>query len=273
MKLKLVGFILLLVNFFNVCNSEKPLVVVIPSYNNSQWYQWNLDSVFRQQYNNYRVIYLDDCSSDGTGVLVEEYIKQRGFEDKVILIKNTERKLALANIYYAVHSCDDEEIILILDGDDSFAHDKVMQRINQAYQNENVWLTYGNFSYFFKDRGMYKSRSTMIDKKLIESNGYRDDGSAMVSHLRTFYAALFKKIKKEDLLYQGDFYSMCYDVAIMIPMLEMSGGKFEFIPDVLYLYNRDNVINDDKVNGDLQLSLDREVRSKSKYQPLSSLFH
>ena len=44
-----------------------------------------------------------------------------------------------------------------------------------------------------KDRGMYKSRSTMIDNKLIESNGYRDDGSAVVSHLRTFYAGLFKK--------------------------------------------------------------------------------
>jgi len=55
---------------------EKPIVVVIPSYNNSKWCDWNLSSVFQQKYNNYRVVYIDDCSNDNTYELVTEKVKQ-----------------------------------------------------------------------------------------------------------------------------------------------------------------------------------------------------
>jgi hypothetical protein len=41
------------------------------------------------------------------------------------------------------------------------------------------------------------------------------------SHLRTFYAWLFKKIKKE-LCYQGTFASMTGDIAMMLPMIKMT---------------------------------------------------
>src|SRR5579862_6844435 len=81
---------------------ERDFVVVIASYNNKDWYQANLDSVFSQNYSHYRVIYIDDCSPDGTAKFVEEYIKARGLEHKVTLIKNTVRQRALANLYNAI---------------------------------------------------------------------------------------------------------------------------------------------------------------------------
>jgi hypothetical protein len=41
---------------------------------------------------------------------------------------------------------------------------------------------------------------------------------------------LFKKIKKEDLLYEGEFVLMSWDIAMMFPMLEMeSKGHIAFI--------------------------------------------
>ena len=42
------------------------MVIVIPSYNNEQWVEKNLISVFNQKYENYRIIYVDDCSQDNT---------------------------------------------------------------------------------------------------------------------------------------------------------------------------------------------------------------
>jgi len=72
-------------------------------------------------------------------------------------------------------------------------------------------------------------------------------------------------------LYDGKFYPMTADVATTKPMLEMSGGRFKFIPEVLYIYNTSG-INNDKVNGNLQSNLDKEIRSKEKYQALSCLF-
>ena len=43
---------------------EKPFVVVIPSYNNTKYCEQNLLSVLGQEYTNFRVIYLEDASTD-----------------------------------------------------------------------------------------------------------------------------------------------------------------------------------------------------------------
>ena len=63
---------------------EKPLAVIVCSYNNIKWAEKNLDSIFFQRYRNYRVIYVDDGSTDGTADFVEHYIKDHDLEDKVV---------------------------------------------------------------------------------------------------------------------------------------------------------------------------------------------
>jgi len=50
----------------------KSLVVVIPSFNNARWCRRNLESVLDQAYPLYRVIYIDDASTDGTPDLVDQ---------------------------------------------------------------------------------------------------------------------------------------------------------------------------------------------------------
>jgi cellulose synthase/poly-beta-1,6-N-acetylglucosamine synthase-like glycosyltransferase len=49
---------------------KKSVVVIIPSYNNAEWYDKNLSSVFAQDYQNYKVVYMDDNSDDDTYKLV-----------------------------------------------------------------------------------------------------------------------------------------------------------------------------------------------------------
>src|SRR5438046_1146031 len=83
---------------------EREIVIIIPSYNNENWYERNLDSVVNQRYHNYSIIYINDCSTDDTGLLVAQYIKDKKLEHRVTLINNTERKGALANFYYAIHT-------------------------------------------------------------------------------------------------------------------------------------------------------------------------
>src|SRR5579864_4480665 len=52
---------------------DKPIVVVICSYNNSKWTKDTLDSVFSQDYSNFRLIIVDDCSSDGNQEVIQQY--------------------------------------------------------------------------------------------------------------------------------------------------------------------------------------------------------
>jgi len=246
---------------------EKPMVVVIPSYNNKQWYQQNLNSVFKQQYNNYRVIYIDDCSEDGTGDLAEQYIAACGQTDRVTLIKNKTRRRALANHYHAVHMCDDHEIIVQLDGDDWFKHNRVLQWVNRAYANEQVWLTYGQYEEFPSQK---IGRCKPLLPASIAYNCYREC-SWVTSALRTFYAGLFKQIALKDFMYNSDFFTVACDLAFMFPMLEMAGTHAHFIDEVLYVYNRTTGANDDKVAFIEQVHADNVIRARKKYMPIDAL--
>ena len=271
---------------------EKAMVVVIPSYKNSKWYTWNLASVLKQDYKNFRVIYIDDHSPDKTAEKVEEYVRSKNipinklfFDDQrsndilqvtdqfqkavnqnpsfFSLVINKNRAGALANLYRGIWSCCDEEIVVTLDGDDWFADFQVLKRLNEAYQNDNIWLTHGTMIEYPSGS---KGWSEPIPLKIIKKNAFRN--FKCPSHLRTFYAWLFKRIKLEDLLYRGEFFSMTWDMAIMYPMVEMCGSRHAFISEPTYIYNMSNPINDNKVNAELQRTLDRYIRAQTPYERL-----
>ncbi len=242
---------------------EKPMVVLITSYNNSRWLNKNLISVLKQNYSNYRIIYIDDCSQDGTGKLAHDLIHTLKQESKITLICNKERKGALANIYDAVWSCSNEEIIVSLDGDDWFPDVSVLKKINAEYTKSEIWLTHGTLI-------EYPNKSTSwcipVPENIIKQNLFRT--YRCPSHLRTFYAWLFKMIDVDDLLHEGQFFSMTWDQAIMFPMIEMAGERHSFIKDTVYVYNVANSINDNKVNAGLQNQLEAIIRAKKPYSRL-----
>jgi glycosyltransferase involved in cell wall biosynthesis len=243
----------------------KKIAVIIPSYNNGQWYERNLSSVVAQDYHNFRVIYVDDCSSDRTGELVEQFIAGRSSGSLIHLIRNHLRVGALQNLYDTIHLCDDEEIVILLDGDDWLAHSAVLKKINEAYANPDCWMTYGQYRSWPDDTiGISKE----IPSDVIYTNAFRENEWCS-SHLRSFYAWLFKLIRAEDLLGPGGaFYDMAWDQAIMFPMLEMSGHRAKFISEVLYIYNAANPISDYKVDRQLQRSLEAAIRLKKRYDRL-----
>lgn len=247
--------------------SEKPIVVIVPSYNNSLWYEINMRSVLCQNYNNYRVIYIDDSSTDNTYDLVKECIKSKNAEHKVTLIHNNIRKGALANIYAAIHSCKNHELIVLVDGDDWLHNANVLAKINATYADSNIWMTYGQWQAYPDNRvGDCKE----IPMSIKVNNVYREwDWAA--SHLRTFYAGLFKEIKLKDLLYEGNFFDVAWDMAMLFPMLEMSGEHFKFIGELLYIYNCATPLNDFKTKFVRQIHCDKVIRSRKKYSPLSRI--
>jgi len=254
--------------FSTICakkSEEKPIVVLITSYNNAQWYQKNLDSALNQNYKNYRIIYVDDCSPDGTGDLVQQYIYENDWQDMVTLVKNKTRKLKMENFYNAVHNlCEDEEIIIDLDGDDWWVDENVLTKINEAYADPQVWITYGTYATWPNPEGCV---CDVIPKRVVRENSYRQY-RWVTSQQRTFYAWLFKKIDPEHFKYDGEFLDMACDVAYMFPMLEMAGGRFKYITDVIYVYNRANILNDNKKDMFRQRLLDGYIRGIKRYEKI-----
>lgn len=248
-------------------NNNKHFVIVTTSYKNARWYKKNLDSVFSQTYKNWHMIYTDDCSPDSTGDLVEEYLKTHDINKQVTLIKNQERKLALHNIVHSIYQCKSSDIIVSLDGDDWFAHPNVLSHLNSVYQNINTWMTFGSFS-LASQEGVRDEWLHDYDQATISKRAFREYPNMLPSHLRTFYVGLFKKIQLNDLMYKGEYFDMAWDMAFMIPMIEMASNHYSFINDILYVYNNLNDLNDNKVNAARQGYLDRVIRKLPKYPVL-----
>lgn len=271
---------------------EKKIVIVIPSYNNTKWLGLNLDSALKQKYSNFRVIYVDDHSADKTADGVECFLKNKhvdfrrlDYDDSdagnhaeaaenfsalvnseshfFILVRNINRAGAMANLYRMIHSCFDFEIIVTLDGDDWFAHNNVLKELNVVYSSGEVWYTHGTLKEYPSGQVTW---SEPVSKTAIKKNAYRD--FKCPSHLRTFYAWLFKKVPLDDFLYDGNFFKMAWDMAIMFPIAEMAAERHAFINRVNYIYNVSNALNDNKIDPQLQNDLDRYIRNKPRYQRL-----
>ncbi len=247
----------------------KSICVVTTSRNNADWYQKNLDSVFAQNYprDKVHIVYCDDASTDNTFNLVWEHVVQCGWQNNVTLLGNNRRRGAMFNHWRAIHLCAPDSIIVNLDGDDWFAHNNVLQTINQAYQNEKTWITYGQYE---EDHNPGKKigHCREIPRVVKQRNAYRAF-DWVSSHPRTFYAGLFQQIPLGYLLYKDDFFTSAVDLAMMFAMLELSGGRVAFIPEILYMYNVANPNLTCRKNVLWQLTMGYVSRGRQSLRPLT----
>jgi glycosyltransferase involved in cell wall biosynthesis len=243
-------------------------VFIVTSYNNASYYMKNLFSLLRQTYTDFRIIYVDDCSPDGTADLVSRYLVDNNPTNiPVLLLRQPERKRKMYNFYYAMQFVEDEEVAIDMDGDDWLVHRHVLEKLNQIYQDPRVWVTYGNYV-AIQDKNKNKGYCFPFEPSVIEKNAYRDV-PPRTSHLKTFYAWLFKKIDVADFMDNGQFLSSTSDYAIMFPLLELSGGRFKYVPEIWYMYNSENPIMDWKVNGPLQKKCFNIIKKKKRYNSVS----
>ena len=119
--------------------------VVIIGYNNGAFVEKTLRSVFSQNYLDFRIFYVDDASDDGSFELARDLIYESGQMLRVELMQNKERVGIAANLLRVVEQCADQEIIVVINGEDWLAHKWVLSRLNQYYANPDLWLTFGQY--------------------------------------------------------------------------------------------------------------------------------
>lgn len=246
--------------------SESPFVVIIASYNNQPYAKKNILSVLNQNYTNFRVIYIDDHSTDKTLFEATHALKDHPKKEKVEFFRNRKNLGAMENHYHAIHRCKRDEICVILDGDDWFSSQDALKILDSYYQNPNCWMTWGSYLEFPQMRlGSYSKKAEIND--LVLANLRKKPWQT--SHLRSFYAGLFHRIKKQDLQMNGKFVPVCCDVAEMIPLLEMARERAFFVPEILYIYNTANPISDSKVNYQLRSEVLKKIYDSAIYPKLN----
>lgn len=258
---------------FHARPDDIEIVVVIPSYNNGPYVEENLKSLFKQDYTKWQLIYLNDASTDSTRSEVLRCIHKYKMQKKCVVVHNKERLGAMANLYHAIHAVAPHKVIVQIDGDDILKHNKVLSRVAKTYRNKNIWITYGNYESFPKNApGWFNDTCHAFPIEVIQNADFRNY-TWVAYPLRTFYAKLFHNIKTEDLKYNGQFFPVVSDTAMMHPMFEMAAnGHIHYEKEVLYIYRVNTGINDFYLRKPLMDELSNYIKALPKYPALNQLF-
>jgi len=206
-----------------------------------------LTSLLNQKYQNWEAQVLLD--PDETN---ESYEIAKRFEcDRIKVSLNTERQGPTKNHMdcVAMMNPSDEDVCVVLDSDDWFAHDYVLTVIENEYlKKPDLLVTHGSWIDYPNPGSLQPNNSkpyTSEEFKNVRRTIFKG------SHVRTIKYKVWKNITNDYLTHSqtGKYYDSCGDVAIMVTALEMAGyDRVKFIPDILYIYNRETGFNEDKVS-------------------------
>lgn len=250
---------IILKDFFKFIETSSGLlnafVFIVPSFNNKDNYEMNLQSIFSQSYKNFRLIYIDDMSTDNTYELVEKYLSDQSDQsDQSLIFKQFKRQRQGASRYIASHMCYDDEILVFLDGDDWLYNCDVLDNLNTFYNLNNLLMSYGSYYVYDQDCTVAGKKmnfpyhrligTRQFPQNIILEKKYREY-DWISCHLRTVRAGVFKNIHLEDMLINGSFTLLASDLLEMIPCLEMCGDRHSNIKIPTLVYNKVNSINYD----------------------------
>ena len=111
--------------------------IVVPMYNSKQYINATIDSVVQQTYENWRMIIVDDNSTDDSCNLVEKRVVK---DDRIILIKQLKNNGAGVSRNIGINNSN-SEYVAFLDSDDIWEKDKLEVQV-EAMIKENI-----NFSF------------------------------------------------------------------------------------------------------------------------------
>jgi glycosyltransferase involved in cell wall biosynthesis len=241
--------------------------IVVPFYNCEIWIKRCLLSIATQQFKNWECVVINDASTDKSKDVLDnlEFVQN---DPRFSVIHNPVNVKALKNIVdgfnYLKCESDPDAVMMVIDGDDFLYSEYSLHIVSSAYsQYPSALLTYGNW---VGHPDGTDSNCQPYDLETVTNNRFRYM-PFVASHLRTFKSKIWYNINDEDLRdSSGEYFVAGWDVAFMMPMLEMSGERHIFIPNRLYCYNRYNPISDCKIREKDQLDAVRLVQSRKPYK-------
>lgn len=246
----------------------KRFKIVVPSFNSVDYIGKTLQSIEMQTDDQFDVCVIDDGSTiEKQREIISEFCTRNHWKS----LFNEKNQGAMYGLVHAIPllACEDDDVIIVIDGDDWLAHKNVLKKLRQVYTENDVVLTWGQCEiYPFGKSPIYYAQP--IPDMIIEQKLFRDI-PFVFWHLATFKYSLWRHIKDEDLRdVDGKYLRLQKDKATLFPMLEMAGKKIHFIDEVLYIYNKENPLNDyDNTPSAESKRVDELIRGRERYHTIN----
>jgi glycosyltransferase involved in cell wall biosynthesis len=244
---------------------QNKFIIISTVYNKSKWVRFNVNSIKQQSYTNYLTAYGYDKSTDDT----LEHLLDAIADDPDFRIYMNPNPGCFLNCFMGTYKhlketgqIEPDDIIVEIDGDDWLLHPFVLQYLNQVYQNDNIWMTYGQYIHYPSGElgGHYHLH---LDDLVDAQNSYRSN-TFPYSHLKTYKAFLLDKVTDEDLIdpVTSKYFNAAADFALCMPLVEMAGKSRIFrVDEPLYVYNVSSDLESETNNRvELQKEIEQRIR-------------
>ena len=189
---------------------------IVTACRNSRNIERCIKSVLSQSKQFWRMVIVDDCSTDDTYDRATKAAKE---DPRITIIKNSKRKYALQNIVESVWQyAGQDDVVVTLDGDDWLSDDQALAEIEAEYhrtQADAIWTKYQN-----------EDGTPGISRKM---TGDPISCGWTMSHLRTFKKYLIHGIRPEVFTDEnGKWWRCAYDQAMYRPILKVAKKAHHF---------------------------------------------
>ncbi|MEI8126055.1 MAG: glycosyltransferase family 2 protein [Parachlamydiaceae bacterium] len=248
--------------------------IVVPSFNSVDYIGKTLESIEMQTDINYDVCVVDDGSTiPRQRDIITDFCRRNGW----LHLFNEKNHGPLYSLVNGINQfapskfkCNDHDVIVVLDGDDWFAHKDVLAHIRKIYTENDVYITWGQCE-IYPGGKTPMNYAQPVPEMVIKQKLYRD--IPFVFWIGTFKYYLWRNIEDKDLRdVDGEYFKLMKDKATLFPMLEMAGERIYFINETTYIYNLNNPLNEYKgTRPEEHVRVDEEIRKRRRYSTLPPL--
>ena len=244
---------------------QQKIVVVSTFYNSATYLKNCIESVAQQNYDNYHHYLIDDCSTDNSAQVVADIVSKLPAEldGKFTLIQNEKNLGAVQNQVTLFRTLDDNDIVIILDGDDWLVNDPdIFHYYNNLY-HDNTEFSYGSCWSLIDNIPLISQPYPPNVKANKSYRSYQFNWVMPYTHLRTFRKKLINAVP--DTMFKdenGSWFKAGGDGSVFYSLIEQADpNKVKVVSRIVYNYNDTNPLNDYKINSNEQTATARKIVS------------
>lgn len=228
------------------------LTLAICVYNAERYLRETLDSVLAQTRQDFKLLIVDDCSTDGSLSIIESFKKSTDIKCSIISLKENK---GVANARQVALESADTEYLLFVDGDDLFSEDLVSKLYSRISEDANI-MAVTCWSHFINEEGKRISGGTFLGVR------DKDEFFQKASAGKLFFMPIHTIVRRNIALAAGGFETkgfkttkprfqdFCEELDLWTRMSDFySQGKyFATVKEVLYSYRKGTGLSSNHFN-------------------------
>ena len=113
--------------------------ILLATYNGEMYIVDQIESILNQSFSNFRLMVSDDCSTDNTVAIIEEYLQK---DQRITLYRQNKNLGYIKNFEYLLDKSD-ADYIMFCDQDDIWVHNKI-EKLLEYISSRKCSLVYSN---------------------------------------------------------------------------------------------------------------------------------